>query len=66
MTWKERQRNCRKCLGTGYRQSEMRHPDGHGPHAWAVLCECQPRTMSELEEAAAEEGEELTPSRPAG
>lgn len=32
--------DCKKCHGTGYVQSEMRHPDGHGPHAWAALCEC--------------------------
>ena len=53
--WKKQQAECRKCLGTGYFQSEMRHMNGRQPHAWVVLCECQPKTLPELEEAAAQE-----------
>lgn len=52
--WKERQRTCKKCDGLGYRQSDAKHEDGRG-RAWAVLCECQPKTMKERAEAAAQE-----------
>lgn len=64
MTWKQRQAECKACLGLGYVVSEMRHPDGHGPHAWAALCECQPRTIPELAEAAAEEREAACKEEP--
>lgn len=57
MDWKRRQAECKKCNGAGYSQSEARHDDGQGPHAWAARCECQPRTMGELEEAVAQEVE---------
>ena len=40
---------CEKCMGLGYTQSKYRHEDGIGLHQWAVLCECQPVTMRELE-----------------
>lgn len=52
--WEKRQAECRKCQGIGYRQSEATHESGRGK-AWAALCECQPSTFAELEEAAAQE-----------
>lgn len=59
--WKERQRTCKKCSGLGYSQSEAKHEDGRGKAAWAALCECQPKTINEIAEAAAQEAPE--PSR---
>lgn len=55
MNWKQKQAECKKCQGIGYTQSAMRHEDGHGAHAWAAQCECQPRTLAELKEAAEQE-----------
>jgi hypothetical protein len=59
MDWKQRQKECKKCKGRGYTASEAKHEDGRGSNAWAVRCECQPRTLEELEEAAAQEASEL-------
>ena len=53
--WKQRQAECAKCQGIGYRQSEAKHEDGVGQHAWAARCECQPTTMQELADAVAQE-----------
>lgn len=52
--WKDRQKNCKRCSGMGYVQSEMKHASGRGK-AWAAKCECQPRTMDELKEAVEQE-----------
>jgi len=53
--WKRQQAECKKCLGFGYVNSEIRHENGRQPYAWAAKCECQPSTMAELEEAVAQE-----------
>lgn len=58
MNWKERQKNCPRCRGVGYVNSEARHPNGRQPHAWAAQCECQPKTLEELAEAAEQERRE--------
>lgn len=50
--WKGKQDECTKCHGYGYTQSESRHADGRGQHAWASRCECQPKTLTEMNEAA--------------
>jgi hypothetical protein len=55
--WKAKQRACKRCRGLGYVRSEMRHADGRGQAAWAALCECQPRTLPEMQEAAEQERE---------
>ncbi len=55
MDWNRRQKECKRCSGIGYVQSEMRHEDGSTRHAWAALCECQPRTFEERTEAVAQE-----------
>lgn len=58
MNWKERQKDCPRCQGVGYVNSEARHSNGRQPHAWAVRCECQPTTLEELAEAAEQEKSE--------
>lgn len=56
MTWTQRQAACQQCHGTGYVQSEARHAEGRGAHAWAKRCICQPTSLRDLTEALAEEG----------
>jgi hypothetical protein len=54
--WIRLQRECKHCRGRGYVQSEIRHPNGRQPHARAARCVyCQPMTVPELNEAAAQE-----------
>ena len=57
--WIAKQKDCKRCRGWGYVQSEMRHEDGSGRAAWSALCQyCQPSTVPEWEEAAAQESKE--------
>jgi hypothetical protein len=59
--WEQKQKECRKCFGFGYVQSELRHEDGQGGPAWAARCECQPQTLEDWEEAIAQEKVKTSP-----
>ena len=48
-------KNCKKCQGFGYRQSETPHESGRGK-AWAALCEC---AKKKLEGGKVTENDEL-------
>jgi hypothetical protein len=49
--WKKKQRECKKCNGVGYIKSFVRHADSKQPHTSVALCECQPKSLPDLEEA---------------
>lgn len=51
MNWEEKQKNCKTCKGNGVIMSKDPHPNGIQPHAWAIRCKCQPKTLDELKEA---------------
>ena len=59
INWAKKRKECIKCRGTGFvgggRIPHERAISKTGHHGTVSLCECQPKTMDEIKEAAEQE-----------